>query len=158
MNGRDIINKARQLMARMDELNKVGVDSNPICKVGVGFEGGGPVMHDTGEFGNRYEDCSDENRDSALPDSLCNERPFRRRCAAVEKRLDAVGKQILSKDLEAATYIQAGFGLSDEKRPDKDNDENLPQSLADENNCTSVTCHRDKEQYDTGMPRSGGVQ
>ncbi len=134
---------------------KIGVVSNQLLKIGVGFEGGGPVIHDTGEFGNTSNVTCDDENDDALPDSICSEKPFRRRCDAINEKLDAV-----AKDMEAATYIHAGLGLSDDRRDHNAPSSEapvLPQSLDEEDNCTSVTCHEDRRRYDTSETRGGGV-
>lgn len=102
-------------------------------KIGVGSEGGGEAPHDTGPFGNEYnESCEKEN--TALPTSICNEGKFQR------KRLDEV-----EKDQGGAPYINGGFGLTDEKNEDPE-ENYMPKKINSDDNCFTSDCLKDKKE------------
>ncbi len=111
MNSNEIILKSTELLQRLE-------------KIGVGVEGGGPVEHQTGAFGNIKPEETDEETEYT-PKDISSEKPFRRKKGVKEQyELDKV-------DVETN---QGGFGYTDERVAE--DTFYTPKDIKSEDNCT----------------------
>jgi len=111
MNYNEVINKSKTLLQRIE-------------KMGVGMEGGGPVEHQTGAFGNVKPEETDEETEYT-PKDISSEKPFRRRKGVKEQY------EVEKNDVETN---QSGFGYTDEEIAE--DDFYTPDDIKSEDNCT----------------------